>query len=311
MKNKDLLSINDLSEIDLNLLLADAVELKTRGWLGRLSGKSMALLFEKPSLRTRVSFELAMKQLGGETIYLSPAEVGLGKREAVADVARVLDRFVDILVVRTFSHQTLEELAACCSIPVINALSDAEHPCQALGDLLTIYELKGELKGLKLAYIGDGNNVAASLMLACTLAGVNFSIASPPGYELNEMVLSRSSANAAHSGSTIYCTNNPESAVRNADVVYTDTWVSMGQEDDNEKRQAAFSGFQVNSALMRHAREDAIFMHCLPAHRGQEVTDEVMESVASVIFDQAENRLHAQKAVIAQMLGGLELHSCR
>ena len=311
MNNKDLLSINDLSEIDLSLLLADAVELKTQGWLGRLRGKTMALLFEKPSLRTRVSFELAMKQLGGETLYLSPPEVGLGKREDVADVGRVLERYVNLLVVRTFSHGNLEELASSCSIPVINALSDAEHPCQALADLLTIYEHKGELKGLKLAFIGDGNNVTASLILACTLAGVNFSLASPPGYQLDEAVISRAHLNAAHSGSTIYLTSDPQSAVRNADVVYTDTWVSMGQESDIEARQAGFNGFQVNGDLMRHAREDAIFMHCLPAHRGQEVTDEVMDSMASVIFDQAENRLHAQKAVIAQMLGGLEMHSCR
>ncbi len=309
MKRKDLLSINDLTSVDINLLLADAVDLKRRGWLDSLRGKTLALLFEKPSLRTRVSFELAMKQLGGEALYLSPLEVGLGKREAVADVARVLDRYVNVMAVRTFSHARLEELAQNCAIPVINALSDSEHPCQALADLLTLYEIKGKLAGLKLAYIGDGNNVAASLILACSMMGMHFSIASPPGYELDSGVVEEAWGYAAESGSQLRRVTQPEEAVEGADAVYTDTWTSMGQEAETAKRLADFASYQVDSRLMGMARADAVFMHCLPAHRGQEVTYEVMESLASVVFEQAENRLHIQKAVLAQILGGLEMPS--
>jgi ornithine carbamoyltransferase len=311
MNNKDLLSINDLTSVDINLLLADAVELKNCGWMDTLQGKSLALLFEKPSLRTRVSFELAMKQLGGESLYLSPQEVGLGKREAVADVARVLERYVDVVAVRTFSHARLEELAQNCHIPVINALSDGEHPCQALADLMTLSEHKGKLAGLKLAYIGDGNNVAASLILACSMMGIHFSIASPQGYELDPSIIEEAWKYAAESGSQLRRLRRPEEAAEGADAVYTDTWISMGQEADSEKRLKDFESYQVNSKLMSLAREDALFMHCLPAHRGQEVTDEVMESPASVIFDQAENRLHVQKAILAHLLGGLAMPSYR
>jgi ornithine carbamoyltransferase len=312
MQTKDFLSISDLSSTDLKLLLADAVELKSMGWTTALSDKTLALLFEKPSLRTRVSFEMAMRQLGGQVIYLSPAEVGLGKRESVPDVARVLTTYVDVIAARVFSHETLEVLGNYADIPIINALSDREHPCQALADLLTIYENKGDLKGLTVAYIGDGNNVAASLALACALAGINFNIASPEGYSLNKSVLERAQLLAENSGSEIECGHDPRLAARGADVVYTDTWTSMGQEAENTTRIKAFAGFQVDSALMSLADADAIFMHCLPAHRGQEVSDEVIESRASVVFDQAENRLHAQKAVLAQLLGGAGiLPSCR
>jgi len=312
MQTKDFLSISDLSSTNLKLLLADAVELKSMGWTTALSHKTLALLFEKPSLRTRVSFEMAMKQLGGQMIYLSPAEVGLGKRESIQDVARVLARYVDVIAARTFSHETLEILGSYADIPVINALSDREHPCQALADLLTVFEHKGDLKGLTLAFIGDGNNVAASLALACALAGMNFNIASPEGYALNSGVLERAQILAENSGAEIEYGHDPRLAVRGADVVYTDTWTSMGQEAENITRIKAFNGFQVDSALMSLADADAIFMHCLPAHRGQEVSDEVIESRASVVFDQAENRLHAQKAVLAQLLGGAGiLPSCR
>jgi ornithine carbamoyltransferase len=312
MQTKDFLSVSDLTDTDLQLLLMDAVELKSLGWTSALSDKTLALLFEKPSLRTRVSFELAMRQLGGQVIYLSPAEVGLGKRESVPDVARVLARYVDVIAARVFSQESLEELGHYADIPVINALSDKEHPCQALADLLTIYEHKGELKGLTLAFIGDGNNVAASLALACALAGMNFNIAAPQGYDLNSGILERAQIMAENSGAEIECGHDPRLAVRGADVVYTDTWTSMGQEDENTARVKAFAGFQVDSALMSLADPDAIFMHCLPAHRGQEVSDEVIESRASVVFDQAENRLHAQKAVLAQLLGGAGiLPSCR
>ncbi|MGA3094346.1 MAG: ornithine carbamoyltransferase [Dehalococcoidales bacterium] len=312
MQTKDFLSVSDLTDTDLKLLLADAVELKSMGWTTALSHKTLALLFEKPSLRTRISFEMAMRQLGGQVIYLSPAEVGLGKRESVPDVARVLARYVDVIAARTFSHETLEVLGSYADIPVINALSDREHPCQALADLLTVFEHKGDLKGLTLAFIGDGNNVAASLALACGLAGMNFNIASPEGYALNSSILERAQILAEASGVEIEYGCDPRLAVRGADVVYTDTWTSMGQEAENTIRIKAFSGFQVDSALMSLADADAIFMHCLPAHRGQEVSDEVIESRASVVFDQAENRLHAQKAVLAQLLGGAGiLPSCR
>jgi ornithine carbamoyltransferase len=311
MKKKDLLSINDLSSIDIHLLLADAVELRAEGWLGMLEKKSLALLFEKPSLRTRLSFEMAMRQLGGQSLYLSPAEVGLGKRETIKDVAQVLSRYVDVLAVRTFSQAVLEELACYASVPVINALSDAEHPCQALGDLLTIMDHKDVLKGLKLAFIGDGNNVARSLALACALVGMDFNIASPEGYKLDEDTLETARCYARQSGSDLQSGSDPRLAAEAADIVYTDTWVSMGQEDENEARLKTFAPYQVNRELMALAKEDAIFMHCLPAHRGQEVTDEVMDSETSVIFEQAENRLHIQKAILAQLLGGTEVRSWR
>jgi len=307
LKGKDLLSISDLSSEEIRLFVSEAVDMKTRGWLSTLSGKTLALIFEKPSLRTRVSFEVAMRQLGGESLYLSPAEVGLGERESVPDVARVLSRYVDIIVSRTFSHQTLELLADSASVPVINALSDVEHPCQALTDLLTIYEKKGELEGLTLAYVGDGNNVANSLLLAAVLAGMNFRIASPSGYRIEEKVLSLAQGYALGSGAEIYCTEEAESAVKGADVVYTDVWTSMGQEAEAEQRRQVFARYQVNDKLLSLAKGDVILMHPLPAHRGDEVDEEVLDNHKSVVFDQAENRMHLQKALLAQMLGGLEI----
>ena len=307
MKGKDLLSISDLSSNDINLLISDTVDMKAAGWLSSLSGKTLALLFEKPSLRTRVSFEVAMRQLGGQTIYLSPAEVGLGKRESVSDVARVLSRYVNAIVARTFSHQTLEVLAGCSGVPVINALSDLEHPCQALADLFTIYEKKGELDGLTLAFVGDGNNVAHSLMLAASLAGMNFRIASPSGYRVQDRILHLAQEYAVDSGAEIFCTEEPQLAVSGADVVYTDVWTSMGQEAEAQERRRIFANYQVNSELLSLAREDAILMHPLPAHRGEEVAETILDSPASVVFDQAENRMHVQKALLAEMLGGLEI----
>ena len=307
MKGKDLLSISDLSSEEIRLLISDSVDMKARGWLSLLSGKTLALIFEKPSLRTRVSFEVAMRQLGGESLYLSPAEVGLGKRESVPDVARVLSRYVDVVVARTFSHQTLEILAGSADVPVINALSDVEHPCQALADLLTIYEKKGELEGLTLAFVGDGNNVAHSLLLAASLAGMNFRIASPPGYRVEERILSQAQGYALGSGAEICCTEEPGLAVSRADVVYTDVWTSMGQEAEAEQRCQAFAPYQVNSELLSLAKEDAILMHPLPAHRGEEVAEGILDSPQSVVFAQAENRMHLQKALLAQMLGGLEI----
>ncbi len=307
MKGKDLLSISDLIREDIRLLISDAVDMKAAGWLSLLSGKTLALLFEKPSLRTRVSFEVAMRQLGGQTIYLSPAEVGLGKRESVSDVARVLSRYVDAIVARTFSHQTLEILASYSSVPVINALSDLEHPCQALADLFTIYEKKGELDGLTLAFVGDGNNVAHSLMLAASLTGMNFRIASPSGYRVQDRILHLAQGYAVDSGAEILCTEEPYLAVSGADVVYTDAWMSMGQEAEAEQRRQIFANYQINSKLLSLAREDAIVMHCLPAHHGEEVAEGILDSPASVVFDQAENRMHLQKALLAEMLGGLKI----
>ncbi|MFC1952082.1 ornithine carbamoyltransferase [Chloroflexota bacterium] len=307
MKGKDLLSISDIGSQDIRLLISHAADIKAAGWLSSLSGKTLALLFEKPSLRTRVSFEVAMRQLGGQVIYLSPAEVGLGERESVPDVARVLGRYVNAIATRTFSHQTLEIMAGNSSVPVINALSDLEHPCQALADIFTIYEKKGELDGLTLAFVGDGNNVAHSLLLAASLVGMNFRIASPGGYQVHDGVLHLAQGYAADSGAGILCTEEPQMAVSGADVVYTDVWTSMGQEAEAQERRRIFANYQVNSELLSLAREDAIFMHPLPAHHGEEVAEGILDSPKSVIFDQAENRMHMQKALLMHILGGLEI----
>ena len=307
MKGKDLLSISDLSSEDIRLLISDAIDMKARGWSSLLDRKILALIFEKPSLRTRVSFEVAMKQLGGQTIYLSPAEVGLGKRESVSDVARVLSRYVDAIATRTFSHQTLELLADYSGVPVINALSDLEHPCQALADLLTIDEKKGELGSLTLAFVGDGNNVAHSLLLVASLMGMNFRIASPAGYAVQDRILHLAQDYAAGSGAEIFCTEEPHLAVRGADVVYTDVWISMGQEAEAEERRRIFAPYRVDEELLSLAREDAILMHPLPAHHGEEVAEGILASPQSVVFDQAENRMHLQKALLVRMLGGQEV----
>ena len=307
MKGKDLLSIADLTREDIPLLISRAVEMKNEGWNNALSGKVLALVFEKPSLRTRVSFEIAMRQLGGYAIYLSPAEVGLGKRESVSDVARVLSRYVNAIAARTFSHQIVEVLARHADVPVINALSDLEHPCQALADLLTIYEKKGELEGLTVSYVGDGNNVAHSLMLASAMVGIRFRVASPAGYQVRGDMLELAQGYAMDSGAELICTEDPRQAVCGADVVYTDVWTSMGQEAESEKRRKAFAGYQINDELLALAREDAMLMHPLPAHHGEEVAEGIINSPQSVVFDQAENRMHLQKALLADMLGGLEI----
>lgn len=303
---KDLLSISDLSSEGIRLLIAKAVNMKAHARESSLSRKVMALVFEKPSLRTRVSFEMAMRHLGGECIYLSPAEVGLGKRESVPDVARVLSRYVDVIAARA-SHETLQVLSANSSVPVINALSDREHPCQVLADLLTIYEKKGKLEGVTVAYVGDGNNVATSLLLASALTGVNIRLASPHGYAVQESVVEMAREYARRSGSQISCIEEPRSAVMDADVVYTDVWISMGQEAEAEQRRQAFAAYQLNGMLLSLAKEDAILMHPLPAHRGEEVDKDIIDCPQSVVFDQAENRLHIQKALLAGMLGGLEM----
>ena len=299
IKTKHLLTINDITPNEIQELLDSAMQLKTRGWISLLKNKTMALLFEKPSLRTRVSFEVAMRQLGGQTIYLSPEEVGLGKRESIPDVARVLSRFVDVIVLRTFAQQNLEVLAEYSSVPVINALSDFEHPCQALADLLTIYEHKGKLKWLTVAYIGDGNNVARSLMLACAMMGLNFNIASPEGYTIDQAVLKKARTYAKTSGAKIVCTEDPRIAAKDVDVIYTDTWTSMGQEAEAAVRRKVFTNYQVNEKLLALTKNNSIIMHCLPAHHGEEVAVRILDSARSVVFDQAENRMHAQKALLA------------
>ena len=298
-KPRHFLTISNITPSELQELLDYAIELKTRGWISLLRNKTMALLFEKPSLRTRVSFEVAMRQLGGQTIYLSPEEVGLGKRESIPDVARVLSRFVDVIVLRTFAQQNLEVLAEYSSVPVINALSDFEHPCQALADLLTIYEHKGKLKWLTVAYIGDGNNVARSLMLACAMMGLNFNIASPGGYTIDQAVLKKARTYAKTSGAKIVCTEDPQIAAKDVDVIYTDTWTSMGQEAEAAVRRKVFRNYQVNEKLLALTKNNSIIMHCLPAHHGEEVAVGILDSARSVVFDQAENRMHAQKALLA------------
>lgn len=260
-------------------------------------------MFQKPSLRTRVSFEVAMKQLGGEALYLSPAEVQLGQREAVADVSRVLSRYVDAIVARVFLHADITELAEFAAVPVINALSDLEHPCQILADLLTLYERFGYLRGLRLAYIGDGNNIAHSLALAAPGLGVDLRFASPDGYEPDPTVIERGARLAGEGGGAIELYRDPRQAVAGADAVYTDTWYSMGQESEADMRAPTFQPYQINADLMSHAGAGAIVMHCLPAHRNHEITDEVIDGPASVVYDQAENRLHAQKALLLRLAG--------
>lgn len=299
---KDLLSIADLNRKEIEHLIKQAWRMKQEGTPPLLSGRTLALLFEKPSLRTRVSFDLAMYQLGGHCIYLSPEEVGLGKRESAADIARVLSRYVDGIAARTFSQETLRILADHASVPVINALSDLEHPCEALSDLLTIYEKKGRLPGLTLAFIGDGNNVANSLLLCACLVGMNFHLASPPGYEIKEEVLNQGKEFAALSGSQIQLTNDSYEAAKDVDIIYTDVWVSMGQEAEAKKRRLAFSNYQVDNKLLSLAKGDVLFMHPLPAHHGEEISAELLDDPRSVVFDQAENRLHLQKALLVKLL---------
>jgi len=299
---KDLLSISDLDRKEAEGLIEQALRMKQERTSPILAGKTLALLFEKPSLRTKVSFQMAMHHLGGHSIYMSPEEVGLGKREPVADVARVLSRYVDGITARTFAHDTLQVLAEYSPVPVINALSDLEHPCQSLADLLTIREKKGRLSGLTLAYVGDGNNVANSLLLAACLVGIHFSIATPQGYQLDRGMLDKGKAFAAASGSRIRTTTEPYEAVKDADVVYTDVWTSMGQEKESENRRKAFSGFQVDARMLDAAGRDVLFMHPLPAHPGEEISPGLLDDPRSVVFDEAENRLHAQKALLAILL---------
>ncbi len=299
---KHFLAIADLTPAELVLYLDTAKKLKAewrkRGNQPILKNKTLGMVFQKPSLRTRVSFDMAMLHLGGHALYLSPNEIGLGQRESIADVSRVLSRYVDGIMARVFAHAHVVELAKYSRVPVINGLSDHEHPCQALADVFTIIEHLGKLKGLTVAFFGDGNNVARSLMYACALGGARFVCASPQGYALNEASVQQ----ARQMGGEVNVTDDPQAAVRDADVLYTDVWASMGQEEQAAQRAKIFPPYQLNAALVARAKPKSIVMHCLPAHRGAEITDEVADGSHSVLFDQAENRMHAQKAILAILM---------
>jgi len=299
-------SVAELSASELGMLLDLALRLKRdrRPTNAPLRGRTLAQIFEKPSLRTRLSFDVGMAELGGQCVYLSPQEVGLGRRESVADVARVVSRMVDAVVLRTNAHETIEEFARYSSVPVINGLSDLSHPCQGLADILTVVEKKGpDLRDVTVAYVGDGNNVLHSLMLAAALRSARIRVATPAGFEPDRRYVDIAERIVRESGASLDLGHDPTLAVRDADVVYTDVWTSMGQEQEYERRRRAFQGYQVNSELLRKAKPDAIVMHDLPAHRGEEITDEVMDGPQSVVFDQAENRLHAQKALLCWLMG--------
>ncbi len=300
------ISLADFSAEELWELLALATDLKAEWRKGGnrplLQGKVLGMVFQKPSLRTRVSFDMAMLHLGGHALYLSPNEIQLGKRESTADVARVLSRYVDGIMARVFAHQDILDLAAHSRVPVINGLSDYNHPCQGLADLLTVYERLGRLEGVKLSYVGDGNNVCHSLLFGGSRLGMHVAVATPEGYEPRPDVVQQAREFAAQSGGQITLTHDPVEAVRDAQVVYTDVWASMGQEAEREKRLAIFPPYQVNADLVAQAAPDVLVMHCLPAHRGEEITDEVIDGPHSVVFDQAENRLHAQKAILVRLM---------
>lgn len=300
---KDFIAIADYSGQQLKGMLDLAVKLKKeyfeKGNEPILKGKVLALLFSKPSLRTRISFDMGMRHLGGDALFISPDEIGLGKREAISDVARVLSGYVHGIMARVFAHEHVMELAKWASVPVINGLSDYNHPCQAMADVMTIYEKFGRMEGLKVSFVGDGNNVAVSLLHACAKLGMDFSIASPEDYEISSQAVT----DARQMGNiNIQTIRDPKEAVNGADVIYTDTWTSMGQEAETEKRKLVFPPYQVNNALLKYAKPSAIVMHCLPAHRGQEITDEVADGPQSALFPQAHNRLHAQKAILVELL---------
>ncbi len=303
----DFLAVSDLSPAEVQDLLDLAIRLKKEYFDGGnpplLKGKVLGMIFQKPSLRTRVSFDMAMRHLGGDALYLSPSEIGLGQRESIADVARVLSGYVQALMARVFAHEHVLELAKWATIPVVNGLSDYNHPCQAMADALTIEEKFGKQKGLCVAFVGDGNNVAVSLMHVCTKLGWNFTLASPEGYDLDPKAVDVAKATAQQTGSELKFLRDPHEAVKGAQVIYTDTWTSMGQEEETARREKVFPPYQVNSKLVSEADQDVIMMHCLPAHRNHELTDEVADGLHSVIFPQAHNRLHAQKAILARLLG--------
>lgn len=304
---KDFVSIEDLNKDEFMDLIKEAIKLKKeRAKIKEqapLKGKTLAMIFEKPSLRTRVTFQTGIYELGGLGIYLAPSDIKIGERESVSDVAMNLSKWVHGIMTRTFAHSTVRELAENSKVPVINGLSDLEHPCQVLADFQTIYEKKGKLKGIKLAYIGDGNNVCNSLLLASGIMGVDMRVAHPEGYAPDEEIVGKSEELASKSNGSILITNEPDEAVDKADVVYTDVWASMGQKHEAERRRLFFSSYQVNEELIKNVKKDYIFMHCLPAIRGEEVSTGVIDGPNSVVFDEAENRLHSQKAVMLRLMG--------
>ena len=304
---KHFLAISDLTPDETQDLLDVAVQLKKQYFAGgnqpQFAGKVLGMIFQKPSLRTRVSFDMAMRHMGGDALYLSPSEIGLGKREAISDIARVLSGYVHVLMARVFEHEHVLELAKWSSIPVINGLSDYNHPCQGMADALTIQEKFGKAKGLNVTFVGDGNNVAVSLMHVSAQLGWNFTLASPEGYDLTPKAIEIAQKIGAKTGSQFKFIRDPHEAVKGAHVIYTDTWTSMGQEEETAKREKVFPPYQVNAKLVGEADKDVIVMHCLPAHRNHELTDEVADGPHSVIFPQAHNRLHAQKAILARLLG--------
>ncbi|MEW6978146.1 MAG: ornithine carbamoyltransferase [Bacillota bacterium] len=299
---KDFLSLKDFSIQDIAYLIEKAEEMKQNPYQDLFKGKTLAMIFEKSSTRTRVSFEAGMTQLGGHALFLSSNDLQIGRGETISDTAQVLSGYVDGIMIRTFEHEKVEELAKYASIPVINGLTDYSHPCQALADLLTVKEAKGTLKGVKVAYIGDGNNVAHSLMVGCAQLGCDIAVASPKGYEPLQDVTDTAREFAKQSGAEVIVTTDPVAAVQDADVIYSDVFTSMGQEAETEKRLAEFKEYQVNDELMRHAAKDYIFLHCLPAHRGEEVTADIIDGPHSRVFQQAENRLHVQKALIKELM---------
>jgi ornithine carbamoyltransferase len=306
MKGRSLASLRDLTTEEMHQIFKTSELLKLQLLRGQapplLQGKTLAMIFEKASTRTRVSFEVGMWQLGGYALYLSASDLQLGRGETIADTAKVLSRYVQGIMARVFKHQTILDLAQNATVPVINGLSDLTHPCQGLADLFTVYEKKGRFSGLKMAFVGDGNNVAHSLLYGCSKVGVSVTIGCPKGYEPNPQVVERAKEEARRNGCAVQVTNDPLEAVAGADVVYTDVWTSMGQEKEQAERIKSFKPYQVNGALVKRAKEDYVFMHCLPAHRGEEVTNEVADSPNSVILDQAENRMHTQKAVMALVM---------
>jgi len=305
-KGRDFISLHDFSQDELSCFLDVAKELKVEQKAGRphtaLQGKTLGMIFTKSSTRTRVSFEVGMYQLGGHALFLSGRDIQLGRGETIADTARVLSRMVDGVMIRTFSHQEVLDLAEFATIPIINGLTDLLHPCQVLADLMTIQEHKGRLAGLKLAYIGDGNNMAHSLMYGCAKMGLHVVIASPQGYKPDPLIVAMAQADAKNNGGLVEVVDDPLEAIKGADVLYTDVWASMGQEEEVKVRKAAFEGYQINSNSLKLAHQSAIVLHCLPAHRGEEITNDVIEGVQSVVFDEAENRLHAQKAIMALVM---------
>ncbi|MDY6911933.1 MAG: ornithine carbamoyltransferase [Chloroflexota bacterium] len=300
MESKDLISIADLNREDLTRILNRAADMKMAS-ASPLKGRTLAMIFEKPSLRTKVSFDVAMNELGGYAIYISGEEIGLGKREPISDVAQVLSRYVDLIMARTFEHSTVESLAQHATVPVINGLSNREHPCQAIADLLTIQENKGVLEGLTVAYIGDGNNVAVSLLLACAMAGTSFKFAAPKGYELPDEIIETGQQIAAISKYQIVIDEDPQAVAEGADVIYTDVWTSMGQEAESEKRRRDFASYRITAELLAKAKPNALLMHPMPVHHGEEFAEGLIDCPQSVLLDQAENRLHAQKAILVEL----------